>query len=134
VAKSGDWNLGALMFAPGEHRMGWADDARPLWIEAYDALTADRPGMFGAVTARAEVFRPTAPPGYRPVCRGTRSPGPAPNESKGVTMKVSDTSPTNGGGQFDSRSGPLRSSISPRVRERLEMVSKPPRWIGASDE
>jgi hypothetical protein len=57
-----------------------------------------------------------------------------PNEPKGVTMKVSDTSPTNGGGQFGSRSGPLRSSISPRVRERLEMVSRPPRWIGASDE
>ena len=49
-------------------------------------------------------------------------------------MKVSDTSPTNGGGQFGSRSGPLRSSISPRVRERLEMISSPPRWIGASDE
>ena len=50
--------------------------------EAYDALTEDRPGMFGAVTARAEVFRPTAPPGYRPVCRGTRSPGPAPNPER----------------------------------------------------
>ena len=46
--------VGALEFATGEHRMGWADDARPLWVEAYDALTEDRPGMFGAVTARAE--------------------------------------------------------------------------------
>ena len=46
--------VGALEFAAGEHRMGWADDARPLWMEAYDALTEDRPGMFGAVTARAE--------------------------------------------------------------------------------
>jgi Protein of unknown function (DUF3987)/Toprim domain len=46
--------VGALEFATGERRMGWADDARPLWVEAYDALTEDRPGMFGAVTARAE--------------------------------------------------------------------------------
>jgi hypothetical protein len=46
--------VGALEFATGEHRMGWADNARPLWVEAYDALTEDRPGMFGAVTARAE--------------------------------------------------------------------------------
>jgi hypothetical protein len=46
--------VGALEFATAERRMGWADDARPLWVEAYDALTEDRPGMFGAVTARAE--------------------------------------------------------------------------------
>ncbi len=46
--------VGALEFAGGEYRMDWADDARPLWVEAYDALTEDRPGMFGAVTARAE--------------------------------------------------------------------------------
>jgi hypothetical protein len=46
--------VGALEFATGERRMGWADDARPLWREVYDALTEDRPGMFGAVTARAE--------------------------------------------------------------------------------
>jgi hypothetical protein len=46
--------VGALEFATGERRMGWAGDARPLWEEAYDTLTEDRPGMFGAVTARAE--------------------------------------------------------------------------------
>jgi hypothetical protein len=46
--------VGALQFADVEHRMSWAEDAKPLWIEAYDALTEDRPGMFGAVTARAE--------------------------------------------------------------------------------
>ena len=46
--------VGALEFATGEHRMDWSDDARPLWVEAYDALTEDRPGMCGAVTARAE--------------------------------------------------------------------------------
>jgi hypothetical protein len=46
--------VGALEFATGEHRMDWSDDARPLWVEAYDALTEDRLGMFGAVTARAE--------------------------------------------------------------------------------
>lgn len=46
--------VGALEFATGERRMSWAVDAKPLWVEAYDALTEDRPGMFGAVTARAE--------------------------------------------------------------------------------
>jgi hypothetical protein len=46
--------VGALEFATGEHRMSWAEDAKPLWVEAYDTLTEDRPGMFGAVTARAE--------------------------------------------------------------------------------
>ena len=46
--------VGALEFATGEHRMDWSDDARSLWVEAYDALTEDRPGMCGAVTARAE--------------------------------------------------------------------------------
>jgi hypothetical protein len=34
--------------------MEWGDDARELWCEAYDVLTEDRPGMFGAITARAE--------------------------------------------------------------------------------
>jgi hypothetical protein len=46
--------VGALEFAAGERRMSWAEDAKPLWVEAYDTLTEDRPGMFGAVTARAE--------------------------------------------------------------------------------
>jgi hypothetical protein len=46
--------IGALEYASREVRMRWADDARPLWAEAYEALTEDRPGMFGAVTARAE--------------------------------------------------------------------------------
>lgn len=35
-------------------RMRFADDARETWVEMYDALTEDRPGMFGKVTARAE--------------------------------------------------------------------------------
>jgi hypothetical protein len=40
----------------GQHplRMAWADGARALWREAYEVLTEDRGGMFGAVTARAE--------------------------------------------------------------------------------
>ncbi|MDQ3317093.1 MAG: DUF3987 domain-containing protein, partial [Actinomycetota bacterium] len=44
----------ALEFANGDPRMTWGDDARSLWCEAYELLTEDRPGMFGAVTARAE--------------------------------------------------------------------------------
>jgi uncharacterized protein DUF3987 len=43
-----------LEFADQDLRMTWADDARPLWCEAYELLTEDRLGMFGAVTARAE--------------------------------------------------------------------------------
>jgi hypothetical protein len=36
-------------------RLDFADeDARELWVEAYGILTGDRPGMFGAITARAE--------------------------------------------------------------------------------
>ena len=35
-------------------RMKFADDARETWVEMYDALTEERPGMFGEVTARAE--------------------------------------------------------------------------------
>jgi hypothetical protein len=35
-------------------RMRFAESARDTWIEMYDALTEDRPGMFGQVTARAE--------------------------------------------------------------------------------
>jgi hypothetical protein len=34
--------------------MAWADDGREVWTLAYDTLTQDLPGMFGAVTARAE--------------------------------------------------------------------------------
>jgi DNA replicative helicase MCM subunit Mcm2 (Cdc46/Mcm family) len=43
-----------LEFGNRSLRMDWAGDARELWCEAYEILTADRPGMFGAVTARAE--------------------------------------------------------------------------------
>jgi hypothetical protein len=34
--------------------MPWAEDAKGLWVEAYEVLTEDRAGLFGAVTARAE--------------------------------------------------------------------------------
>lgn len=37
-----------------EVRMTWGEDARALWCEAYEVLTEDRKGMFGAITARAE--------------------------------------------------------------------------------
>jgi hypothetical protein len=45
----------ALRFADKqEYQMGWAEDAKGLWAEAYELLTESRPGMFGAITARAE--------------------------------------------------------------------------------
>ncbi len=46
--------VGALQFADQDLHMAWAEDARPLWRKAYEVLAEDRPGMFGAVTARAE--------------------------------------------------------------------------------
>jgi len=40
----------------GKHevRMQWHEDARPLWEEAYEYLSEEHPGMFGAIIARAE--------------------------------------------------------------------------------
>jgi hypothetical protein len=35
-------------------RMSFAPEARDTWVEMYDSLTEDRPGMFGMITARAE--------------------------------------------------------------------------------
>lgn len=46
--------VGALEYGNREVRMSWGEDAKPLWCEAYEVLTEDRAGMFGAVTARAE--------------------------------------------------------------------------------
>lgn len=46
--------VGALEYANRDVRMSWADDAKALWCEAYEVLAEDRPGLFGAVTARAE--------------------------------------------------------------------------------
>ncbi|MDP9488119.1 MAG: YfjI family protein, partial [Actinomycetota bacterium] len=46
--------VGALEYGNREVRMTWGEDAKPLWCEAYEVLTEDRAGMFGAVTARAE--------------------------------------------------------------------------------
>jgi len=34
--------------------MSFAENARSTWVQMYDALTEDRPGMFGMITARAE--------------------------------------------------------------------------------
>jgi len=45
---------GILEFADLSFRMEWGKDAKELWREAYEMLTEDRPGMFGAITARAE--------------------------------------------------------------------------------
>ncbi len=46
--------VSVLEYANRSVRMTWAEDAKPLWCEAYELLTEDRAGMFGAVTARAE--------------------------------------------------------------------------------
>ena len=45
---------GILEYANRPFRMEWGADAKALWCEAYEVLTEDRAGMFGAVTARAE--------------------------------------------------------------------------------
>jgi len=45
---------GILEFANRPFRMEWGSDAKELWCAAYEMLTEDRAGMFGAVTARAE--------------------------------------------------------------------------------
>jgi hypothetical protein len=45
---------GILEYANQNVRMTWGEDARALWREAYEVLTEDRRGMFGAITARAE--------------------------------------------------------------------------------
>jgi hypothetical protein len=61
----GDWHTvnlapvtsrlaGILEYANQNVRMSWGEDACSLWREAYEVLTEDRPGMFGAITARAE--------------------------------------------------------------------------------
>ena len=44
----------ALRFATEHRPISFDDDARERWIEAYSELTADRPGLAGAATARAE--------------------------------------------------------------------------------
>ena len=44
----------ALEHAEKGFRLLWADDAKSLWVEAYEQLTEERPGLFGAITARAE--------------------------------------------------------------------------------
>ena len=44
----------ALRFASAHRPITFHDAARERWIEAYSELTADRPGLAGAATARAE--------------------------------------------------------------------------------
>ncbi len=45
---------GAVTFAQNVERMSRDDDARALWAAVYPALSEGKPGLFGAVTARAE--------------------------------------------------------------------------------
>jgi hypothetical protein len=44
----------ALRFAEEDAAMTWTADGWQLWEEVYSRLTADRPGLFGLVTGRAE--------------------------------------------------------------------------------
>ena len=46
----------ALLFARKTGRVTWADDARPIWETVYPELSEGRPGILGAVTARAEAL------------------------------------------------------------------------------
>ena len=45
---------GRMLLRAGERRVCFTRDARDLWAASYDALTEDRPGIYGAITARAE--------------------------------------------------------------------------------
>jgi len=45
---------GAISFAKGIEEMVRDDDARAMWRRVYPELSAERPGMFGAITSRAE--------------------------------------------------------------------------------
>lgn len=44
----------ALRFAKGGGEVRWGNTAKPLWEERYEALSEGAPGLFGAVTSRAE--------------------------------------------------------------------------------
>jgi len=61
----GEWNpeeakplanrlQGVITFGQKTQQLKWSNEARAVWVGAYELLTEDRPGMFGAVTARAE--------------------------------------------------------------------------------
>jgi hypothetical protein len=54
LAEIRDTILLALRFAAAHRPITFDDAARERWIEAYPELTADRPGLAGAATARAE--------------------------------------------------------------------------------
>ncbi len=44
----------ALRFAKGGGHVRWGNTAKPLWEERYESLSEGAPGLFGAVTSRAE--------------------------------------------------------------------------------
>ncbi len=44
----------ALRFAKGGGEVRWGNTAKPLWKERYEELSEGAPGLFGAVTSRAE--------------------------------------------------------------------------------
>jgi hypothetical protein len=54
VAKLGSRLADAAAFARTLGEMRWTSSAQTLWDSIYDPLTADRPGLWGAITARAE--------------------------------------------------------------------------------
>lgn len=41
-------------FARSAGRINWAEESRPLWADVYSELSDGKPGMVGAITARAE--------------------------------------------------------------------------------
>jgi hypothetical protein len=54
LAKLGEHFKQAVDFAKDVGRVRMTDAAAKAWAQAYEELSADRPGLLGAVTARAE--------------------------------------------------------------------------------
>ena len=46
----------AIEFAKCVEEIKWADETRPLWAEVYPELSEGKPGLIGAITARAEAY------------------------------------------------------------------------------
>ena len=44
----------SLQFAKDMGEVRWGETAKPLWVEIYGDLSEGSPGLFGAVTSRAE--------------------------------------------------------------------------------
>lgn len=44
----------AIRFGKTAGEIGWSDDAKGVWVDVYGDLSEGKPGLFGAVTSRAE--------------------------------------------------------------------------------